>query len=314
MVVSTEVDLLLLRLHELSPHVSTFFILESSHTFTGQPKPPIVEAALATAAFDPFRDRIRFTYVQGRTLARGESPFTQENELRATMTDILVAALPPPPVPVPVMLFSDVDELPSRDAVALVAACDFGKAVHLGMKEYMYSFAWGMGSDEAGLGSWRGSAVQWKKGRGDASLGEYYRHSKVTEKVLVDAGWHCSYAPFFLLSRLAGGMLTFCEFSWCFRTLDEFVVKAKGYSHTDRYRSPGLLRPAQIQKTICDGNDLAGMLPEGYTWREMAAKWHLLEERSAMHLPTYLTQHPDQFRFLLPRGCVREDAPRAGTT
>lgn len=188
---ATELDLLLLRLHELSPHVSAFYIIESSHSFTGVPKPPLLADALLTDPFKPFIDRIHFTYRQGRTLERGEDPFTQENEVRSAMDAILLANFPPAPAPPPVMLFSDMDEIPSRETVALLKACDFGTSLHLGMREYVYSFAWVVGGDEMGVGSWRASAVQWTA-RGDTSIGEYYRHSKVTERILGDSGWHCS--------------------------------------------------------------------------------------------------------------------------
>ncbi len=44
------------------------------------------------------------------------------------------------------------------------------------------SFEWYIG-----LTSWRASAHVWDQ------TASYYRHSKSGERILTDAGWHCSY-------------------------------------------------------------------------------------------------------------------------
>jgi len=112
-----------------------------------------------------------------------------DRHLKAALADRARAA------PMPVLLFADVDELPSRATVELLKACDFvdegaggrGQTLHLGMREYVYSYGWEVGGEAA---SWRASATVWKDGgKGE---GEYYRHGKQTERVLVDSGWHCS--------------------------------------------------------------------------------------------------------------------------
>ncbi|KAK4696782.1 hypothetical protein P7C70_g8316, partial [Phenoliferia sp. Uapishka_3] len=188
---STELDLLLIRLHELSPHINKFFILESTHTFTGVAKTPILQSALREdSRFEPFLERINLTIWEGRELEKGEDPFTQENQVRRALTDILVDSLSslPSKTPSPLMLFTDIDEIPSRSTVELLKSCDFGPKIHLGMKEFVYSFGWRVGGE--GVGSWRGSAVVWEeRGRGE---GEYYRHGKTGERVLEGSGWHCS--------------------------------------------------------------------------------------------------------------------------
>lgn len=100
------------------------------------------------------------------------------------------------------------------------------------------SFEWYIGQQ-----SWRASVNIWK----DHS---YYRHSFAPkgidgrDNVLADAGWHCSF---------------------CFRTLAEFKLKMQGYSHSDRLGGKTeLLDPQRIQKVICKGADIFGMLPEAY--------------------------------------------------
>lgn len=63
--------------------------------------------------------------------------------------------------------------------------------------------------------------------------------------MLADSGWHCSY---------------------CFRTIPEYIVKMKGFSHADRIGGRlDLLEPQRIQETICRGKDIFGMLPEAYS-------------------------------------------------
>lgn len=194
--IQTELDLLLLRLAELTPTVSKFFILESSHSFTGLPRDPILATALShDPRFTRFLPSITYHFHNGRTLAPNESPFAQEIEVRQAMDALLKSALADQPQgrPAPVLVFADVDELPRRATVDLLKACDFGEegrageTLHLGMREYVYSYGWEVGGEAA---SWRASATRWNQaGRGE---GEFYRHGKQTERVLVDSGWHCS--------------------------------------------------------------------------------------------------------------------------
>lgn len=90
----------------------------------------------------------------------------------------------------PVMLFSDVDEIVSRRTAGLLQACEFGAPMHLGLRDYLYSFEFEAGGTEGAASSWRAMAVQWNEwGRGSE---EFFRHGKVTERILVDSGWHCS--------------------------------------------------------------------------------------------------------------------------
>jgi hypothetical protein len=97
----------------------------------------------------------------------------------------------------------------------------------------VHSFEWYLGPS-----SWRASVHLWG---GDS----FYRHSKSSNEALADSGWHCSY---------------------CFRTVAEYVVKMRGFSHSDRIGgNMALLEPKHIQDTICKGKDIFGMLPEAYS-------------------------------------------------
>lgn len=149
-----------------------------------------------------------------------------------------------------VVLMSDIDEIPSQHTVELLKACDFGTSIHLQLRNFLYrlvffftilihiitkqhSFEWYLG-----LSSWRASANLWNSD-------SFYRHSKSGERILADSGWHCSY---------------------CFRTIPEYIVKMRGFSHADRIGGRiDLLDPKRIQNTICKGKDIFGMLPEAYS-------------------------------------------------
>ncbi|KAJ6351554.1 hypothetical protein OIU78_007469 [Salix suchowensis] len=106
------------------------------------------------------------------------------------------------------------------------------------------------------------------------------------DDILADAGWHCSF---------------------CFRRISEFIFKMKAYSHVDRVRFKRYLNPERIQRVICKGADLFDMLPEEYTFRELIGKLGPIPHSySAVHLPSYLLEKADKYKFLLPGNCLRE--------
>ncbi|GJE89070.1 glycosyltransferase family 17 protein [Phanerochaete sordida] len=273
--VSTELDLLEIRMHELRDVVSTFFIVESDRTFTGIPKP--LAFAAARARFAAFEDRLVYSVFRARALAPGESPFANEIAQRRHMDALLRAHAAGAPAP-PLVLFSDVDEIPYAHTLALLARCAAPTPLHLQMREFLYSFEW-----PAGEGSWRAQVHRYAAG--DAAVG--YGHSQATDVKLADAGWHCSF---------------------CFRTIEEFSAKMEGYSHADRVTDKSLLDPKHIQQVVCDGSDIFGMLPEAYRWKDLFTLMHKDPTPSAVHLPRYLLQNSDRFRFLLPGGCMRNSS------
>jgi beta-1,4-mannosyl-glycoprotein beta-1,4-N-acetylglucosaminyltransferase len=78
------------------------------------------------------------------------------------------------------------------------------------------------------------------------------------------------------------------------------------YSHADRVRRNEFLNYSRIQKIICSGDDLFDMLPEEHTFQELIKKMGPIpHSASAVHLPSYLIENADKFRFLLPGNCLR---------
>ncbi|KAL0357865.1 UNVERIFIED_CONTAM: hypothetical protein Scaly_1472200 [Sesamum calycinum] len=128
--------------------------------------------------------------------------------------------------------------------------------------------------------SWRASVHVYQAGK------TRYAHYRQSDEILADAGWHCSF---------------------CFRHISEFIFKMKAYSHVDRVRFSHFLNPKRVQRVICKGADLFDMLPEEYTFKEIIGKMGPIPHSySAVHLPAYLLENADEFKFLLPGNCLRE--------
>ncbi|KAJ0881488.1 putative beta-1,4-mannosyl-glycoprotein 4-beta-N-acetylglucosaminyltransferase [Helianthus annuus] len=168
---------------------------------------------------------------------------------------------------------ADADEIPSRNTIKLLQWCDgLPPVLHLDMKKYLYSFEFP-------------TDPTWKATSHVYNQHTLYKHSRQTDLVLSDTGWHCSF---------------------CFKYLSEFVTKMTAYSHADRVKSKQHLDHSRIQEKICNGDDLYDMLPEEYTFKNLIGKMGSIPHTaSAVHLPTYLIKNAEKFRFLLPGGCLR---------
>jgi len=270
---SNELDLLEIRLNELDSVVDYFLIVESNATFTGLPKDTYFDNN--RERFAKFEHKIVYQYLPGHALRPGQSPWNVEAYTRDTMTTLIKSQISRfPSNTKSLVLMSDLDEIPARHTVDLLKNCEFGDSLHLQLRDYLYSFEWYLG-----LTSWRASAQVW-------GPQTYYRHSKSGERILADAGWHCSY---------------------CFRTIPEYAIKMEGFSHADRIAGRvDLLDPKRIQDTICRGKDIFGMLPEAYSYADLLSQMSLKPLKSAVGVPRYLIENLEKFRFLLPGGCMRE--------
>lgn len=268
---SNELDMLDIRWHELHPYVSKFVILESNTTFTGIPKPHFFASNSARFAFA--REKIAHDTFPGRIAVPGsrEDPFVLEARQRGAMNSLLRRAGISNG---DILLMADTDEIPGPNTLKLLQWCDgIPPIMHLELRHYMYSFEF-----PVDYSSWRATAHVY-------GPRTHYRHSRQTNLLLSDAGWHCSF---------------------CFRHISEFVFKMTAYSHADRVRYKSFLSHSRIQDLICKGNDLFDMLPEEYTFKELIKKMGSIpRSASAVHLPSYLIQNADNFKFLLPGGCLR---------
>lgn len=268
---SNELDMLEIRWHELYPYVSKFVILESNTTFTGIPKPLFF--ALNRARFAFTEQKIAHDIFPGRVAVTGsyEDPFVLESRQRGAMNTLLRR------VGISngdILLMSDTDEIPSPHTLKLLQWCDgIPPIMHLELRHYVYSFEF-----HVDYSSWRATAHVY-------GPRTQYRHSRQTDLIFSDAGWHCSF---------------------CFRHISEFVFKMTAYSHADRVKRKSFLSHSRIQNRICNGNDLFDMLPEEYSFQELIKKLGPIpRSASAVHLPAYLIENADKFKFFLPGGCLR---------
>lgn len=270
---SNELDLLEIRWHELKPYVKKFIILESNSTFTGVPKPSYFNQNRARFAFA--EGQYVYGFFPGRVRTRGsphEDPFDLEAAHRVSINALIKKAGISNG---DLLIMSDADEIPSPHTVKLLQWCDgIPPVMHLELKHFMYSFEF-----PVDYSSWRATAHIY-----DPST--RYRHSRQSDSILSNAGWHCSF---------------------CFKHLQDFVFKMTAYSHADRVRKREFLDHRRIQKLICKGDDLFDMLPEEYSFKELIKKMGSIpRSASAVHLPAYLIDNADKYRFLLPGGCVRD--------
>jgi len=270
---SIELDLLEIRLHELYNVVDKFVILESDYTFTGKQKELIFQQNKERFKFA--EDKIVSDAFKGGPLREKESPFDQERRMRIHMNALIISAGAQANDWV---IMSDVDEIPSAHTVMLWKQCDsIPTRMHLQMPNYLYSFEFPLPFDP---GQWRATIQQFHFGLG-------YSHSQVSDIILANAGWHCSF---------------------CFKKLSDFQFKMISYSHADRVHHDWYLDKNRIQKIICEGTDIFGFLPEAFTFKALFASWGSPPKAtSAVCLPSYLIQNSEQFKFLLPGGCIREE-------
>jgi beta-1,4-mannosyl-glycoprotein beta-1,4-N-acetylglucosaminyltransferase len=268
---NNELDILEIRYRELLAYVDRFVILEANATFTGIPKSLSFYENLNRFMFSGSMivyDKLSIGHLDtGAT----RQPFDIEADHRRVLNRLIRRS----GIAVgDVLIMADADEIPSPETVQLLKWCDgIPPVMHLELHNYLYSFEFPVDHN-----SWRATAHLFT----ERTL---YRHSRQSNLILADAGWHCSF---------------------CFRTIKDFVFKMKAYSHADRVKQQSFLNPERIQKIICNGEDLFDMLPEEYTFRDLFKKMGPIpKSASAMHLPSYLIENADKFKFLLPGGCLR---------
>ncbi|KAL9223975.1 hypothetical protein vseg_000054 [Gypsophila vaccaria] len=269
---SNELELLEIRWHELQPYVTKFVIMESNTTFTGIPKPLFFD--LNRARFSFAESQIAYGLFPGQVKTPGsrDDPFEMERQQRLAMNRIIrLAGITNGDL----LIMSDADEIPSPHTVKLLQWCDgFPHVMHLELKHYVYSFEF-----PVDYSSWRASAHIF-------GSSTWYRHSRLSDVILSDSGWHCSF---------------------CFKHLQDFVFKMTAYSHADRVKKREFLEHERIQRIICKGDDLFDMLPEEFSFKELIHKMGSIpRSTSGVHLPGYLLENDEKFKFLLPGGCLRD--------
>lgn len=170
-----ELDLLDIRLAELSPVVDRFVLVEAPLTHSGQPKP--LHYALNKDRYAPYLDKI--THLVVSLPEQAESAWVRENAQRAGIIYGLIAGDIPDDA---VVMVSDADEIPR--AASLPERLDHGAVVVLEQALYFYKL--NLRSSK----TWHGTRIAtaqtvMKQGA------QWMRTAR--GHVLPDAGWHFSY-------------------------------------------------------------------------------------------------------------------------
>jgi beta-1,4-mannosyl-glycoprotein beta-1,4-N-acetylglucosaminyltransferase len=304
--VSTELDMLEIRMREYEPFVDLFIVVESNMTFAGTPKRKYF-AEQWNAKDNRFdfipRDKIVYLAVDDLTPNLPPGSFENESAMRSRITQLLHEQASLGRIPSgSLILHSDVDEIVSRDTLTLLSTCQgFPSPLHLQVRNYRYGFTYPL----LDQGYWRPKVVTHNPDSSADTL--QYGHGRAGDTMLADAGWHCS---------------------WCFETLEEMKIKMLGYSHNDRVRGrKDLLDTKKLSERVCKGEEPFGMLPvcpspclnmevklirichqEAYTFRDLIKQTGpLTPSRTFRDVPVALKQDPERFAYLMGDGCSRQE-------
>ncbi|KAK1617903.1 hypothetical protein QYE76_023420 [Lolium multiflorum] len=266
---SNELDILDIRWHELGPYVTEFVLLESNSTFTGLEKK--LHFKENRQKFEFAESRLTYGMIGGR-FVKGENPFVEESYQRVALDQLLkIAGITDDDL----LIMSDVDEIPSGHTINLLRWCDdTPEILHLQLKNYLYSFEFFLDDK-----SWRASIHRYRAG-----TTRYAHYRKQMSFWQTQGGTAAS----------AFG-------------INDFIFKMKAYSHVDRIRFSYFLNPKRIQHVICKGPiSLTCFLKSTRSRRSSSPLGPIPSTFSAVHLPAYLLEKADQYRYLLPGNCMRE--------
>ncbi|KAK9759980.1 hypothetical protein K7432_016446 [Basidiobolus ranarum] len=129
------------------------------------------------------------------------------------------------------------------------------------------------------MDSWRASVQLYKPGS------TTYTHERQTDKILADAGWHCTF---------------------CFPKIEDFQFKMLAYSHADRVTNMRLMDDEVIRHKICSGENIFDFLPEVFTFKDLLLRWGSIDTTFLfIDVPDYLLLNANRLKYLLPGGCAR---------
>jgi beta-1,4-mannosyl-glycoprotein beta-1,4-N-acetylglucosaminyltransferase len=233
--ISTELDMLEIRMREYAPFVKIFVIVESPMTHAGRPKPLFF--AEQRQRFDKIVEeggaKIVYAAVEGMEPDLPVGSFQNEIKQRTTISNLLTGLRQRGEIHEgSLVIQSDIDEIISRQTLDLLTSCtDYPVQMHLNVKNYRYSYNFPL-LDE---GYWRPRLV---------TIGSeqeiQYHHGRGSDWLLEGAGWHCSF---------------------CFATLDDMRAKMQNYVHNDRLRDNSNLKEDVLRGRVCRGEDPFGMYP-----------------------------------------------------
>ncbi|HDC4368925.1 glycosyltransferase family 17 protein [Enterobacter cloacae] len=268
-------DMLLdIRLNTLSAVVDRFVIVESTHTFTGLPKPLNFDSK----KFDAFKDKIIYIIYDEKPIFKEDGHVdawvNEERTRNAIMRGLKSAS------DSDLVIISDIDEIPSPDSILKVDSSRL--CTTMIMNFYNYQFNLQVFNADGQPRLWelsRATSFKNLKGffEGNPETLRNIKKSKIKNnflkwnafkffnKKLPNAGWH---------------------FSWIM-TPDRISEKMNSISHTE-YNLPQFNNKAHIIDALEKGKDIWG--------RERIMRKTALDE----HFPDYLVKNRERFReFIL---------------
>ena len=200
-----ELDILEIRLNTLDPFVDHFVLVESTHTFTGQPKPLVFENN--KARFAPFIDKIIHVVVDDMPEV-AESTFVREAHQRSAIGRGLDQAQDSD-----LIIVSDADEIPKPSALADALTTAAGHITYFEGVYYHFKLNWRLSGRKDVMTSRMieyknfrdGWMLRTTKGRRSASLPQWvesfvwhpyaaWRHKAFLRRRTVPEGcWHFSF-------------------------------------------------------------------------------------------------------------------------
>ncbi|KAG8529678.1 uncharacterized protein KY384_005159 [Bacidia gigantensis] len=220
--ISTELDWLEIRLHELYHEVDYFIIVEAVTTFTKTPKPLHVKNAWSK--FRRYHSKMIHHVVDFSPLTMQKNDtWEQENFMRQAMYDqaLLSQIGNKAPQLGDVLIVSDVDEVPRRSTIPVLRNCAFPARTTLRSDFYYYSFQW---KHRGKL--WEHPQATFFKGMND-TIGPHELRGGIWSKPYFEfynAAWSCSS---------------------CFATLKDLRTKITSFSHVEynleKFRETGWL-------------------------------------------------------------------------
>jgi hypothetical protein len=209
-----ELELLEIRLNELSDVIDRFVLVEADRTFTFKPKP--LHFKEHEAEYDTFLHQISAFNCPLPAEPPGahddyKRGWNREHAQRACVHDALAGLREGDrPRPDDIVLLSDVDEVPRREPILALKACDVDSAelergVVFVERQHAYTFYYELGerSDWPGYANWPGTVAVSQPAfeRMHAGGVRFARDNKALRRIY-DAGWHFSPFPFGDASRV----------------------------------------------------------------------------------------------------------------
>jgi beta-1,4-mannosyl-glycoprotein beta-1,4-N-acetylglucosaminyltransferase len=296
---STELDLLEIRLRELSGIVDSWILVESDRTHTNLPKKLWWhEQGRHEKRFERYLDRIESIVVRGKDIDRSKTFLRmgayglEAMQRRAIMKGLHNRGIQDGDV----FITGDVDEIPNRATGLYLTKCDlFPQDITLHMPTFIGGFQFHSYEEDKR----HAKARMYRKNRKNPQWVSH--HQKIGNFLMLHSGWHCS---------------------WCFKTLDQFRFKMDAGVHHDRsssnLNSPNYISDATINDRLSRGEpplERTYERPESYTFHDAIhrwyEKWNVNGRQFSKHdmnlLPIALNESPKKFHYLIPGGTIQRE-------